>query len=179
MSSTSFGISFHYISCSQSWCKKSKFPINMIIQEFGDNWSRNRCLVILPYFCLHFCALGMKGFVLPNSPSMCSTPKQVEDWANELCRASGYKRMDTSPLWVEMWMRTAPTVSRVLPLAMDVSQREEPPKAQDLVCQALSVAQQLRQGRSNLISLPEQDNEMFSLAKIPLRSQNRDMGNLP
>lgn len=63
MSSISFGISFHCISCSQSWCKKSRFPINMIIQEFGDNSSCNRCLVMLPYFCLHFCALGMKGFV--------------------------------------------------------------------------------------------------------------------
>lgn len=31
MPSTPFGTPFLYISCSQSWCEKSKFPINMII----------------------------------------------------------------------------------------------------------------------------------------------------
>lgn len=140
----------------------------MIIQEFGDNSSCSRCLVILPSLCLRFCALG----IFPSSQSRWKTGQVT------FPKCSSCKGMDKQAL-CETWVRTAPPASPVLPLLPGVSQRGELPKAQDLVCQAPSAAGQLQPGRIHLTSSPEQDHGLFSSAKRPLRSQSREMWKLP
>ena len=154
----------------------------MIIQEFGGNWSCERCLLGLPYLCLRFCALGMRGFV-PQVLWACTQPQSRWKAGQVTLPNLVARNMGTSPFCAKMWMRTSDTVSHVLPLTVNVVQIEEPPEAHDLVWQALSAAEQLKWGRSHLTSLSEQDNELFSQAQNNrtgnvLRSPNRGMWDL-
>lgn len=149
----------------------------MIIQEFGDNSSCSKCFV--KFF--HPCVFILCFYVLWEW-------KNFSKFSKHGLNPKAGGRLNKWPyLFFHYTHGHEPFVSwdvdenctSSLSSSSGCIPEKGLPKAQDLLCQALSAAGQSQWGRNHLTSSPEQDNDVFSSAKQASRSQSRGMWKLP